>query len=93
MTIAAPVVHAAPAIDEVITAHAEAVASKPGSFATAFIDALDAVDETSLRSRRKSARPFSSGNIEAEIPPIALRAVKLKFERAERCLLFTRSNR
>jgi hydroxyethylthiazole kinase len=32
---------------------AEAVASKPGSFATAFIDALDAVDETSLRSRAK----------------------------------------
>jgi hydroxyethylthiazole kinase len=30
---------------------AEAVASKPGSFAIAFIDALDAVDETSLRSR------------------------------------------
>jgi hydroxyethylthiazole kinase len=32
---------------------AEAVASKPGSFATAFIDALDAVDEASLRSRAK----------------------------------------
>jgi hydroxyethylthiazole kinase len=32
---------------------AEVVASKPGSFATAFIDALDAVDETSLRSRAK----------------------------------------
>jgi hydroxyethylthiazole kinase len=32
---------------------AEAVASKPGSFAIAFIDALDAVDETSLRSRAK----------------------------------------
>jgi hydroxyethylthiazole kinase len=32
---------------------AEAVASKPGSFAAAFIDALDAVDETSLRSRAK----------------------------------------
>jgi hydroxyethylthiazole kinase len=32
---------------------AEAVASKPGSLATAFIDALDAVDETSLRSRAK----------------------------------------
>jgi hydroxyethylthiazole kinase len=32
---------------------AEAVASRPGSFAAAFIDALDAVDETSLRSRAK----------------------------------------
>jgi hydroxyethylthiazole kinase len=32
---------------------AEAVASKPGSFAMAFIDALDAVDETTLRSRAK----------------------------------------
>jgi hydroxyethylthiazole kinase len=32
---------------------AEAVASKPGSFAIAFIDALDAVDETTLRSRAK----------------------------------------
>ena len=32
---------------------AEAVASRPGSFATAFVDALDAVDETSLRSRAK----------------------------------------
>jgi hydroxyethylthiazole kinase len=32
---------------------AEATASKPGSFATAFIDALDVVDEISLRSRAK----------------------------------------
>ena len=32
---------------------AEAVASRPGSFAAAFIDALDAVDENSLRSRAK----------------------------------------
>jgi hydroxyethylthiazole kinase len=32
---------------------AEAVASMPGTFAAAFIDALDAVDETSLRSRAK----------------------------------------
>jgi hydroxyethylthiazole kinase-like sugar kinase family protein len=32
---------------------AEVVASRPGSFAAAFIDALDAVDETSLRSRPK----------------------------------------
>jgi hydroxyethylthiazole kinase-like sugar kinase family protein len=32
---------------------AEAVASKTGGFATASIDALDAVDETSLRSRAK----------------------------------------
>jgi hydroxyethylthiazole kinase len=32
---------------------AEAVASRPGSFAAAFIDALDAVDETSLRSLAK----------------------------------------
>jgi hydroxyethylthiazole kinase len=32
---------------------AEAVASRPGSFAAAFIDALDAVDENSLRSRPK----------------------------------------
>jgi hypothetical protein len=32
---------------------AEAVASRPGSFGAAFIDALDAVDETSLRSRAK----------------------------------------
>jgi hydroxyethylthiazole kinase len=32
---------------------AEAVASRPGSFAAAFIDALDAVDEATLRSRAK----------------------------------------
>jgi hydroxyethylthiazole kinase len=32
---------------------AETVTSRPGSFATAFIDALDAVDEISLRSRAK----------------------------------------
>jgi hydroxyethylthiazole kinase len=32
---------------------AEAVASRPGTFAAAFIDALDAVDETSLRSHAK----------------------------------------
>jgi hydroxyethylthiazole kinase len=32
---------------------AEAVASKPGSFAVAFVDALDAVDEAALRSRAK----------------------------------------
>ena len=32
---------------------AEAVASRPGSFAAALVDALDAVDETSLRSRAK----------------------------------------
>jgi hydroxyethylthiazole kinase len=32
---------------------AEAVASRPGSFAAAFIDALDAVDGNSLRSRAK----------------------------------------
>ena len=32
---------------------AEAVASKPGSFAVAFVDALDAVDEVALRSRAK----------------------------------------
>jgi hydroxyethylthiazole kinase len=32
---------------------AEAVASRPGGFAAAFIDALDAVDETSLRARAK----------------------------------------
>ena len=32
---------------------AEAVASKPGSFAVAFVDALDAIDEAALRSRAK----------------------------------------
>jgi hydroxyethylthiazole kinase-like sugar kinase family protein len=32
---------------------AEAVASRLGSFAAALVDALDAVDETSLRSRAK----------------------------------------
>jgi hydroxyethylthiazole kinase len=32
---------------------AEAVASRPGSFAAAFIDALDGVDETSLRFRAR----------------------------------------
>jgi hydroxyethylthiazole kinase len=32
---------------------AEAVASRPGSFAAAFIDALDVVDENSLRARAK----------------------------------------
>jgi hydroxyethylthiazole kinase len=37
---------------------AEAVASGPGSFAAAFIDALDAVDETALRQR---------GHIEAAV--------------------------
>jgi hypothetical protein len=35
----------------VVAELAEAVASRPGSFAAAFIDALDAVDENSLRSR------------------------------------------
>jgi hydroxyethylthiazole kinase len=43
---------------------AEAVASKPGSFATAFIDALDTVDEISLRSRVKIQPAFSSSNLE-----------------------------
>jgi hypothetical protein len=32
---------------------AEAVASRPSSFAAAFIDALDAVHEAALRSRAK----------------------------------------
>jgi len=32
---------------------AEAIAKRPGSFATAFIDALDAVDEAALRERAK----------------------------------------
>jgi hydroxyethylthiazole kinase len=32
---------------------AESVAKRPGSFAAAFIDALDAVDETSLRARAR----------------------------------------
>jgi hydroxyethylthiazole kinase len=32
---------------------AEAVASKPGSFAVAFVDALDAVDQATLRARAK----------------------------------------
>jgi hydroxyethylthiazole kinase len=32
---------------------AEAVASRPGSFAVAFVDALDTVDEATLRSRAK----------------------------------------
>jgi hydroxyethylthiazole kinase len=31
----------------------EAVASRPGSFAVAFVDALDAVNEVALRSRAK----------------------------------------
>jgi hydroxyethylthiazole kinase len=32
---------------------AEAKAKRPGSFATAFVDALDAVDEDSLRAQAK----------------------------------------
>jgi hydroxyethylthiazole kinase len=32
---------------------AEAVTSRPGSFAVAFVDALDAVDKAALRSRAK----------------------------------------
>ncbi|MER9580813.1 hydroxyethylthiazole kinase [Mesorhizobium sp. M0276] len=32
---------------------AEAIASRPGSFAAAFIDALDAVNEASIRGRGK----------------------------------------
>jgi hydroxyethylthiazole kinase-like sugar kinase family protein len=32
---------------------AEAVASRPGSFAAAFVEALDAVDEAALRSHAK----------------------------------------
>ena len=37
---------------------AEAVARGPGSFAPAFLDALDAVDEAALRSRVKIEHAF-----------------------------------
>jgi hydroxyethylthiazole kinase len=36
---------------------AAAVASHPGSFATAFLDALDAVDENAFRERARIAAP------------------------------------
>jgi hydroxyethylthiazole kinase len=37
---------------------AESIAARPGSFATAFVDALDAVDETSLRAKARIEAGF-----------------------------------
>jgi hypothetical protein len=70
---------------------AETVASKPGSFAATFIDALGAVDEYLFAAVRKSTRRFSSNNVEPT-SHIEMLGAFSKLERAERCLPFTRSN-